>query len=98
MLGLCALTPTLAKGTTGKTKVNSVAEDKLTATNTYVYKISAAATAVAYNETCTTGWTAATLGTTEISTTAGQIITLVEIDSNSKAKAVGTVTVVDDIG
>ena len=98
ILGLGALTLTLAKGsTTGKTKVNTVSP-VATGANTYVYKINGVAQDVAYDAVLTTGWTALTPGTTDISATAGQIITVVEIDGDSKAKAVGTVTVVDNIG
>ena len=45
----------------------------------------------------TAEWTTIKPGTTDIAATAGQIITVAEIDSGNKAKAVGTVTVIDNI-
>lgn len=97
ILGLGALSLTLAKGSaTGKTKVSTVTPTAASG-DTYVYKISSSAAAVTYNATCTTGWTACTPGSTDIAATGGQVITLVEIDGSSKAKAAGTVTVVDNI-
>ena len=97
ILGLGILSLTLAKGsTTGKTKVNTVSP-VATGANTYVYKINGVAQDVAYDAVLTTGWTALTPGTTEISATAGQIITVAEVDSSNKAKAVGVVTVIDNI-
>ena len=97
ILGLGSLTLTLAKGsTTGKTKVNTVSP-AATGTNTYVYKIDSVAQSVTYDTVLTVGWTTITPGTTDIAATAGQIITVAEIDSGNKAKAVGTVTVIDNI-
>jgi len=97
ILGLGSLALTLAKGsTTGKTKVNTVSP-VATGTNTYVYKIDSAAQNVSYDAVLTTGWTAVVPGTTDIVATAGQVITVVEIDSSNKAKAVGVVTVIDNI-
>lgn len=98
ILGLGSLALTLAKGsTTGKTKVNTVSPTA-TGANTYVYKIGSTAQSVTYDVALTTGWTALVPGTTDIAATAGQIITVAEIDGDSKAKSVGTVTVVDNIG
>lgn len=98
ILGLGSLALTLAKGsTTGKTKVNTVSP-VATGANTYVYKINGVAQDVAYDAVLTTGWTALVVNTTEIAATAGQIITVVEIDASSKAKSVGTATVIDHIG
>ena len=97
ILGLGSLALTLAKGsTTGKTKVNTVSPTA-TGANTYVYKIAASAQDVSYDAALTTGWTAVVPGTTDIAATAGQVITVAEVDSSNKAKAVGTVTVIDNI-
>lgn len=97
ILGLGILSLSLAKATTGKTKVSAISP-AITGGNTYVYKIGATAVDVAYDAACTTGWTALVVNTTEIAATAGQIITVVEIDASSKAKSVGTATVIDHIG
>ena len=97
ILGLGILSLTLAKATTGKTKVSAISP-AITGGNTYAYKIGATAVDVAYDAACTTGWTALVVNTTEIAATAGQIITVVEIDASSKAKSVGTATVIDHIG
>lgn len=97
ILGLGILSLTLAKATTGKTKVSAISP-AITGGNTYAYKIGATAIDVAYDAACTTGWTALVVNTTEIAATAGQIITVVEIDASSKAKSVGTATVIDHIG
>ena len=97
ILGLGSLALTLAKGsTTGKTKVNTVSP-VATGANTYVYKIDSTAQSVTYDAACTTGWTALVVNTTEIAATAGQVITVAEIGSSNKAKAVGAVTVIDNI-
>lgn len=97
ILGLGSLALTLAKGsTTGKTKVNTVSP-VATGANTYVYKIDSTAQSVTYDVALTTGWTALVPGTTEIAATAGQVITVAEIGSSNKAKAVGVVTVIDNI-
>lgn len=97
ILGLGILSLTLAKATTGKTKVSAISP-AITGGNTYAYKIGATAVDVAYDAACTAGWTALVVNTTEIAATAGQIITVVEIDASSKAKSVGTATVIDHIG
>ena len=97
ILGLGSLALTLAKGsTTGKTKVNTVSP-VATGANTYVYKIDSTAQSVTYDVALTTGWTALVPGTTDIAATTGQVITVAEIDSSNKAKAVGVVTVIDNI-
>lgn len=97
ILGLGSLALTLAKGsTTGKTKVNTVIP-VATGANTYVYKIDSTAQSVTYDVALTTGWTALVPGTTDIAATAGQVITVAEIGSSNKAKAVGVVTVIDNI-
>lgn len=88
---------TLAKATTGKTKVSAVSP--LTETeNTLKYKIGATAESVTYKQVCTTGWTPLTVGTTEISATAAQVITIVEVNASNEAIKVGIVTVIDNIG
>ena len=97
ILGLGILSLTLAKATAGKTKVSAISP-AITGGNTYAYKIGATAVDVAYDAACTTGWAALVVNTTEIAATAGQIITVVEIDASSKAKSVGTATVIDHIG
>lgn len=89
---------TLAAGSsTGKTKVLSVNPVALSGNN-LKYKIGDSAEDVYYDQTCTTGWTALTVGTTEISATAGKIITVVEVDSSNKAKRCGTAVVIDNLG
>lgn len=85
------LTMTVVAGTAGKSKVNSVVPT-LANGHTYKAKVAASATAVAYNDALTTGWTAVTVGETELSATAGQVITLAEVDASNKAKGVGTHT------
>lgn len=89
---------TLAAGSsTGKTKVLSVNPVALSGNN-LKYKIGDSAEDVYYDQTCTTGWTTLTVGTTEISATAGKIITVVEVDSSNKAKRCGTAVVIDNLG
>lgn len=88
----------LAAGSSaGKTKVSSVNPVALSGNN-LKYKIGDSAEDVYYDQTCTTGWTALTVGTTEISATAGKIITVVEVDSSNKAKRCGTAVVIDNLG
>lgn len=77
------LTVVSIKGaTSGKTKiyVNPLAE----AGNTYVYKTDANVTLPVLAATCTTGWTALTIGA-DISATTGHEIVVVEIDGTAKA-------------
>jgi hypothetical protein len=94
---LDALTVSLVVGTTGKTKVDTISPT-LTAGNSYKGKIGASAETVVYDTAYTTGWTAVTPGTTEFTATSGQVLTIIEVDASNKAKAVGTVTVVNQIG
>lgn len=94
---LDALTVGVIAGTSGKTKVNTVTPT-LTVGNSYKGKIGATAETVVYDTVYTTGWTAVTPGTTEFTATSGQVLTIIEVDADSKAKAVGTVTVVNQIG
>lgn len=97
LVGLQGLTIGVVAGTVGKTKVNTIAP-VLDSGNTYKGKIGAASETVIYDQVCTTGWTAVTLGTTEFTATSGQVLTIVEVDSNNKAKRAGSVTVVNQIG
>lgn len=94
---LATLTVSLDTGSSaGKTKINTVLPTT-ESSNSLKYKIGTTAENVSYEQVCTTGWTAVTIGTTEISATAGQVITVVEVDSANKAKKYGTVTVIDNI-
>lgn len=94
---LDALTVGVIAGTAGKTKVDTITPT-LNAGNSYKGKIGAAAETVVYDTAYTTGWTAVTPGTTEFTATSGQVLTIIEVDASSKAKAVGNVTVVNQIG
>lgn len=94
---LDTLTVGVIAGTSGKTKVDTVAPT-LTAGNSYKGKIGASAEVVVYDSVYTAGWTAVTPGTTEFTATSGQVLTIIEVDTDNKAKAVGTVTVVNQIG
>lgn len=89
---------TLAAGSSaGKTKVLSVNPVALSGNN-LKYKIGDSAEDVYYDQVCSSGWTALTIGTTEISATAGKIITVVEVDSSNKAKRLGAASVIDNLG
>jgi len=94
---LDALAVVVIAGTAGKTKVNSITPT-LTAGNSYRGKIGASAEEVVYDTVYTTGWTAVTPGTTEFAATSGQVLTIIEVDGDNKAKAVGSVTVLNQIG
>lgn len=88
---LGTLTVTSAEGTaSGKTAL-TVTPAK-TAGNSYKTKTAASVTLPAYDEACTTGYTAWD-GTAEVSATTGQKILVVEVDSGNKAKAAGIATV-----
>lgn len=97
ILGLQSLTATLAAATTGKTKISAISPTTESG-NSLKYKVGSAAETVVYDTSYTTGWTALTVGTTEISVTAGQVISVIEVDGSNKAKKFGYVTVVDNIG
>lgn len=73
----------VAGGASGKTKiyVNPIAESG----NTYVYKTDASVALPVLGATCTTGWTALTIGA-DISATTGNEIVVVEIDGTSAVK------------
>lgn len=94
---LDALTVGVIAGTTGKTKVDTITPT-LTVGNSYKGKIGASAETVVYDTAYSAGWTAVTPGTTEFTATSGQVLTIIEVDGDNKAKAVGTVTVVNQIG
>ncbi len=95
---LATLSISLAAGATaGKTKINTVLPTTESG-NSLKYKIGATAEVVSFEQECTTGWSALTIGTTEIAATAGQVITVIEVDSSNKALKYGTVTVIDNIG
>jgi len=88
---------TLAAGTAGKTKVSLVAPSAELG-NSYKYKLNHTAS-IAFGDVLTTGWVALTVGTTEISTVAGDLVVVAEVNtSNNKAKKVGIATLVDNIG
>lgn len=61
-------------------------------TNTYMTKQGATLTLPAYDEVCSTGFTAWD-GVTEITGTTGQKIMIVEIDAQNKAKSAGIATI-----
>lgn len=85
------LTISSAAGTnTGDTKI-TVTESKLDSSNSYVYKVGTEALAVTLDQDCSLldTWD----GTSDITAETGKVITVVEVDSNKKAKAVGHTTV-----
>lgn len=85
------LTISSAAGTsTGDTKI-TVTESKLNETDTYVYKVGTDALVVALDQDCSLLdiWD----GTSDITAETGKVITVVEVDSSKKAKAVGHATV-----
>lgn len=94
---LDALTVGVIAGTAGKTKVDTIAPT-LTVGNSYKGKIGASAEVVVYDTAYSAGWTVVVPGTTEFTATSGQVLTIIEVDATNKAKAVGTVTVVNQIG
>lgn len=77
-------------GASGKTAiyVNPIAESG----NTYVYKTDTSVALPVLGATCTTGWTALTIGA-DISATTGNEIVVVEIDGDDKAVKGGIATV-----
>ena len=87
----------VAGSSAGKTKVSAVIPITLSGNN-LKYKIGDSAEEVYYDQTCSTGWTALTVGTTEISATAGKIITVVEVDGSNRAKRLGAATIIDNLG
>lgn len=81
------LTVTSEAGTTAGNTVITVSPE-LTNGNSYKYKTAANPTMPAYEQTCTTGWTAWD-GTSEIAATAGNKIVIAEVDANNKAVKAG---------
>lgn len=84
------LTVTSVAGTTSGTTKLTVSPAKSSG-NSYKYKTGASATNVTYGQNVQT-WTAWD-GTSDITATSGQVITLVECSSDYKAKKSGTATV-----
>ncbi len=80
----------VAGTTSGKTAVTVTPEKS--GSNSYKYKTASSVTAPAYDEVCSSGYTAWD-GTSEITATTGQKILIVEVDSANKAKKCGTATV-----
>lgn len=95
-VGLGSLTVNSVEGSaSGKTKV-TVAPSKVASTNSYKYKAASSATAVTGGQNVQT-WTAWD-GSSEITATNGQVITVVECDANYKAVKVGSATIVSKAG
>lgn len=87
---LKTLTVTSAAGTTSGTTKLTVSPAKASG-NSYKYKTGAAATPVTYGQNVQT-WTAWD-GTSDITATTGQVVTVVECGSDYKAKSAGNATV-----
>lgn len=87
---LGTLTVTSAAGTTSGTTKLTVTPAKGSG-NSYKYKAAASATPVVYGQNVQT-WTAWD-GTSDITATTGQVVTVVECDSAYKAKSAGNATV-----
>lgn len=87
---LGTLTVTSAAGTTSGTTKLTVTPAKAS-DNSYKYKSAASATPVVYGQNVQT-WTAWD-GTSDITATTGQVVTVVECDSAYKAKSAGNATV-----
>lgn len=97
ILSVASLAISLVAGTAGKTKV-SLVSPTLEVGNSYKYKLNHTAS-ISFDDVLTTGWAALTVGTTEISTVAGDLVVVAEVNtSNNKAKKVGAATVIDNIG
>lgn len=89
---LLELTVSSSEGTeVGDTAIT--VEPELTSGNSYKYKVLVNAAPVEYDQILTTGWTDWD-GEDEITAETGKVITVVEVDENSKAKAAGHATVV----
>ncbi len=95
--GLSMLAVEVIAGSAGKTKVSTI-NPTLMPGNSYKGKIGASAEVVTYDLVCSAGWTAVVPGSTEFVATNGQVLSIVEVDSNSKAKKVGFKAVVNQIG
>lgn len=89
-MSIATLTVTSAAGTTtGTTKIT--VSPTLTAGNSYVYKTASTVTAPSLGDDCSTytEWN----GTADITATTGNVICIVEVDSNKLALKTGTATV-----
>lgn len=94
---LGALTISTAAGSSsGKTKI-SVAEQVIAIGNRFKYKAAEAATTVTYGMSVATGWTEWD-GESEIATTSGYYVTVVECGSDNKAVRTGNVAAVVNSG
>lgn len=90
--GLDALRITSFGGASGKTAI-TVSGHTLASGESYKYKLGSTSESVTYDQVLTTGWTTWD-GSTEISATTGQIITVAVVKtSDNKAKAAGHVMV-----
>lgn len=76
----------------GHTKVSTITPT-LTSGNTYKYQVGASEVAINVGDSTSTGWTAYTLAE-DISATANQVLTIVEVDNGGKAVKAGHATVV----
>ena len=80
-----------AGNTTGNTVIT--VSETLGSGNSYKYKTGASVTVPSVGDTCSSGYTNWN-GTDEITATSGNTIVIVEVDSNNKAIAIGTATIV----
>lgn len=92
-LQIIDLTVVSAAGTSSGKTALTVSGHSLDTGESYVYKTGTAAINVAYGDDLSSGWTAWN-GSTEITATSGQKITVAVIDSNDKAVAAGSATIV----
>lgn len=90
VLGELTVTSAPSASTSGSTKL-TVSPTK-TSGNSYKYKTSASVTLPAYDDVCSTGYTAWD-GMADIVATTGQKILVVEVDGSNKAKKAGIATV-----
>ena len=72
-------------------KVNLTVSPELTPGNSYKYKVSSGAISIVLDQDCTLLDNLSSL--TDVQATTGQVINLVEVDTNNKAVAFGTVTI-----
>lgn len=93
------ITPVLAAGASGKTKVTTEGITVPTGGKAYGKDAASAATVTLGSTFTTTGYTELTLGTTELSATANHYVTVVVVDEDGKVVDFGSVKVTaDDIG
>lgn len=91
-VGLNALTLDSQEGTSdGKTKI-TISEGKLEESDTYKYKLGASAESVMYDDDLT-GWEDTLTPGEDIEATAGNVISVAEVDESGKAVAFGSTTV-----